>query len=207
MVPVARRLIVSHAFIIVVIKESFYSFNGCLMSLPCTSMRNLLAVADADAKAIVRPSSYLCLFMRCLIVRRIGCKLTPKARKMQTKRLRKIAQNGVEGQKSYAKLRKTRPIRQSGDKNKRHNGMLFGKNTYRGTAVAKWMEKSHIVTLRNDMAFYDGRWLLTVCRLLLFAVFQVFQILQGTARAPMALVICMLDGFSCPIAHIQKAKQ
>ena len=81
------------------------------------------------------------------------------------------------------------------------------KNTYRGTAVAKWMEKSHIVTLRNDMAFYDGRWLLTVCRLLLFAVFQVFQILQGTARAPMALVICMLDGFSCPIAHIQKAKQ
>ena len=81
------------------------------------------------------------------------------------------------------------------------------KNSYRGTAVAKWMEKSHIVTLRNDMAFYDGRWLLTVCRLLLFAVFQVFQILQGTARAPMALVICMLDGFSCPIAHIQKAKQ
>lgn len=129
MVPVARRLIVSHAFIIVVIKESFYSFNGCLMSLPCTSMRNLLAVADADAKAIVRPSSYLCLFMRCLIVRRIGCKLTPKARKMQIKRLRKIAQNGVEGQKSYAKLRKTSPARLSGDKNKRHNGMLFGQKT------------------------------------------------------------------------------
>lgn len=134
MVPVARRLIVSHAFIIVVIKESFYSFNGCLMSLPCTSMRNLLAVADADAKAIVRPSSYLCLFMRCLIVRRIGCKLTPKARKMQIKRLRKIAQNGVGGQKSYAKLRKTSPARLSGDKNKRHNGMLFDKKHLSGNS-------------------------------------------------------------------------
>lgn len=178
------------------------------MSLPCTSMRNLLAVADADAKAIVRPSSYLCLFMRCLIVRRIGCKLTPKARKMQIKRLRKIAQNGVEGQKK-ATQNCAKPVRQ-GCREIKTNGITacFSiKNSYRGTAVAKWMEKSHIVTLRNDMAFYDGRWLLTVCRLLLFAVFQVFQILQGTARAPMALVICMLDGFSCPIAHIQKAKQ
>lgn len=123
--------------------------------------------------------------------------------------------------RGYAKLRKmvlkakkatqncAKPVRQ-GCREIKTNGITacFSiKNSYRGTAVAKWMEKSHIVTLRNDMAFYDGRWLLTVCRLLLFAVFQVFQILQGTARAPMALVICMLDGFSCPIAHIQKAKQ
>ena len=110
-------------------------------------------------------------------------------------------------EKSYAKLRKTSPAKLSGDKNKRHNGMLFDKKHLSGNSSRQMDGKSHIVTLRNDMAFYDGRWLLTVCRLLLFAVFQVFQILQGTARAPMALVICMLDGFSCPIAHIQKAKQ
>lgn len=74
--------------------------------------------------------------------------------------------------RGYAKLRKmvlevkkvtqncAKPVRQGSREIKTNDitACFSIKNTYRGTAVAKWMEKSHIVTLRNDMAFYDGRW-------------------------------------------------